>query len=339
MRGALLYGLFGLAYKFNIQGLPAIRYSFFGLTLALSLFAFLFITPNVLFAIDKNTTKSECYSLDGSIIADSDSAFIVGTGALQGKNYDKALACLTKAYEIGDSREKTIAAHNLGYYYTEDKVKDIDKAIRWYNIAIEISNDPAAIYGLAVVYEDKLKDYPKAIELYEKAYKVGNKTSDYDKASEAAYSLGLLYKQTLKDYPNALKWYKNSANTGNKNAAYALGLLYDDILKDYPNAIEWYEMAHKWKDDKAAYALGLLYDDILKDYLNALKWYGIAIKDYNNKHFGAMCRVGLLYLDGRGVKKDPTKARSLLQQAADGGSDRAKATLDQLDRLDLNQTK
>jgi TPR repeat protein len=90
-------------------------------------------------------------------------------------------------------------------------------------------------------------------------------------------------------------------------------------------------MGHK----NAAYTLGLLCD-IPKDYPDAPKWCQIAINEYNNKRFGAMCRVGLLYLDGRGVKKDPIKAQSLLQQAADGGSKIAKETLTS---LDLNKTK
>jgi TPR repeat protein len=303
----LSYGLFGLAYKFNIQGLPAIRYSFFGLTLALTLFTFLFITPNVLFAIDKNATKSECYSLDGSIIADSDSAFIVGTGSLQGKNYDKALACLTKAYEIGNNNEKANAAHNLGYYYTEDKVKNIQEAIRWYNIAIEINNNPDSIRGLGRIYKNDLKDYPKAIELYEQAYKLGYKTSDYDAVSGAAYSLGLLYKQTLKDYPNAIKWYEISHEQRNMHAAFALGLLYKDALKDYPKALEWFQ---------------------------------ISFDKY--EHYGSLYWLAIMYRDGLGVEKDLSKAillfRECVSESEGETKQYAKEALSQFERLDKKQS-
>jgi TPR repeat protein len=113
-----------------------------------------------------------------------------------------------------------------------------------------------------------------------------------------------------------------------------LGKLYDDILKDYKNAIKWYEIAYDKNDRRAAYALGVLYDDDLKDYKNALKWYEIAVdlyKKQNSAHNGAMARIGILYIEGKGVKKDLVKARSLLEQAATGGSEKAKQALTALD--------
>jgi TPR repeat protein len=45
--------------------------------------------------------------------------------------------------------------------------------------------------------------------------------------------------------------------------------------------------------------------------------------------------MGMLYLDGRGVKKDVVKARELLEKAAKGGVSEAKEALQS---LDLNQS-
>jgi TPR repeat protein len=120
-----------------------------------------------------------------------------------------------------------------------------------------------------------------------------------------------------RDYPNAIKWYEIAYNQGFIDAAYSLGLLYDDILRDYPKAIEWYEIAHDQKNTEASYALGIIYDTQLKDYKNALKWYEITIdlyKKQNRAHNGAMVRIAAMYSEGKGVKKDLAKARSLLEQ-------------------------
>ncbi|MDR2034979.1 MAG: sel1 repeat family protein, partial [Helicobacteraceae bacterium] len=165
-----------------------------------------------------------------------------------------------------------------------------------------------------------------------KAYEFGNKTA-------AAYKVGAVYGDFLKDPKNALKWFRIAYYEGVTHGAYGLGLTYKHDLKDYPKAIEWYEIAHKGGDKDSAYALGILYEDIYKDYPKALKWYEIACdlyKKQNGAHNGAMARIGILYLEGRGVEKDLVKARSFLEQAAKGGSDKAKEALAALDR---NQAK
>jgi TPR repeat protein len=269
----------------------------FNLALVLALFTFLFITPSVLFAADKNVG---CKSIEG--IAPSDPAVIynLGTIAVRQKDYDLALACLKLAYEVGDNEVKAAAANNLGYYYTEAEVKNVKEAIRWHNIAIEISNNVNSIYNLGIIYSDDLKDYPKAIEWYEKAYKLG--------LSDGAYSLGLLYDDDLKDYPKAIEWYEAAHKAGNKNAAHALGLLYKDALKDYQNAIKWFQISFdKHKRYGSLYWIGIMYKD------------GLGVKQ-------DLVKARLLL-----QKVFDNSVRTLKQEA--------KEALKQLDRLDQNQTK
>ncbi|MDR1911461.1 MAG: sel1 repeat family protein, partial [Helicobacteraceae bacterium] len=160
--------------------------SVLSLTLALSLF----ITPNVLFADDKNANKVVCARMDGSETNDPYFAYNLGMASMRSKNYDQALVCLKKAYEIGNDEVKSSAANSLGYYHRQDKVKNIQEAIKWYKIAIEIDNSVDSIYNLGIIYEEEFRDYPKAIEWYEKAHQQKDKS--------AAYAIGFIYKNTLK---------------------------------------------------------------------------------------------------------------------------------------------
>jgi TPR repeat protein len=88
----------------------------------------------------------------------------------------------------------------------------------------------------------------------------------------------------------------------------------------------------------AAFALGLLYDDILKDYKNAIKWYEFS----GEKHYGATAKMGIIYFEGKGVKQDLVKARSLFETTINGArpnSDAYKAAKQALASLDNNQSK
>jgi TPR repeat protein len=238
------------------------------------------------------------------------------------KDYKKAIKWYEKAHKLGDKD----AAYALGILY-EDKLKDYERAVKWYEKAHEIGNENAA-YALGLIYKKQLQDYENAKKWYEIAY---NKNDE-----QAAYALGLLYDDIYKDYPKAIEWYEIAYNKNKfKDAAYSLGLLYYEALKDYPKAIEWLEIAHNQKDKRAAFALGILYDETIKDYKNAFKWFEITYNDGKN-HYGALAKMGIAYAEGKGVKKDIAKARSLLQQAldkADIGSGASKLAKEALDAI------
>ncbi|MDR2033034.1 MAG: tetratricopeptide repeat protein [Helicobacteraceae bacterium] len=248
--------------------------------------------------------------------------------------YDSRLKSNTRAtwlYDQAVENNNTDAAFDLALFYRRT-LKDYPKAIEWFNKAYEQSNykDGGAAYSLGLVYERELKDYPKAIEWYEIAHTL--------KDDRAAFAVGLMYDDYIKDYPKAIEWYTIAYNKGFIDAAYSLGLLYKQKLQDYPKAIEWYTIAHNKGDKGAAYALGILYDDILKDYPKAIEWYEIASKKYN----GATARMGAIYLEGKGVKQDIIKARSLFEKTINEtrpNSEAYQAAKKALADLDANQSK
>ena len=185
------------------------------------------------------------------------------------KEYELSNEAAEKALTINPKNAR--GNHYRGNYYAINN--EYDKAIEYYNKAIEAdSKDDYPYIGLGIVYYD-LKEYDKAKECYKKAIEANPKD---------AYSyngLGNTY-YDLKEFNKAIEYYNKAIEIDPKDAySYnGLGNTYYD-LKEFNKAIEYYNKAIEI-DPKDAYpysGLGNTYYD-LKEFDKAIEYYNKAIE-------------------------------------------------------------
>jgi len=145
--------------------------------------------------------------------------------------------------------------HLKGYAAQIDE--NYDKAIEYYQKAIELKHDYAAAYcNMGNVYAIGKKDYDKANECCKKTIK-------YKPDSvEAYYNMGLNYADK-KDYNKAIENFNKAIKYKPDlvEAYYSMGKCYSD-KKDFDKAIEYYQKAIELKHDyaEAYYNMGLVYE-------------------------------------------------------------------------------
>jgi len=85
--------------------------------------------------------------------------------------------------------------------------------------------------------------------------------------------------------------------------------------------------SHEYGNPRASYWLGVYFEQN-KQYNDAVLWYKKASETKNNV---AEYRIGLMYLEGKGVAKDTEMAYKWFKLASDHGSNEAKAKVSQID--------
>jgi TPR repeat protein len=123
------------------------------------------------------------------------------------------------------------------------------------------------------------------------------------------------------NYIKALDAFYAMAKEGNPKAQYNVGLIYANgkgVNKDSYQAMEWYKKAAEQGNTAAQYNLAkLIAQRPDKDDLRAQKlvryWYEKAAEGGQKE---AMNNLALLYLKGKGVKKNEFKAFELFKKAA-----------------------
>jgi len=143
---------------------------------------------------------------------------LFGILLFQHKRYEEAITYIEKAVEIKPTAYFYI---NLGNIHSAKG--DMDKAINYYNEALELNPDEAEPwFGLGVCYKNK-NEYDKAIECYEKAISI--RPSFYS----AHINIGNIYK-LKNELDKAVEFYKKALlfNQNDSDAYNSLGLLYFD---------------------------------------------------------------------------------------------------------------
>ena len=127
--------------------------------------------------------------------------------------------------------------------------------------------------------------------------------------------------------------YEQAANAGYRLAQNNLAVLLQNGTKSIPadirKAIYWYEKAAE-TFAPSAFTLGRIYDVgnmVPQDLEKAAKYY---LKAANLGHPQAMFNVGVMYLNGEGVTKNPQQGINWLQKAAQNGEPNAIAVLQKL---------
>jgi TPR repeat protein len=138
-------------------------------------------------------------------------------------------------------------------------------------------------------------------------------------AREGTSLLALAYAEGAPGVPRnseeALKWFTRFAEHDYRTGGFVLGAIYAEgkygIKPNRDEAVRWLERAASDRNDKAPdYLARFLYAQ--KDYKRALPWVEKRAQKGDKEY---QYRLGLLYLNGLGVKRDYGKAEEVLRQA------------------------
>jgi TPR repeat protein len=206
------------------------------------------------------------------------------------KKWDNVpIESVRRAANAGD----TTAMVSLGHAYrVGDRVgRDSQEAIRWFRLALD-RGDPRGALSLGWIYgygEPSIRDEAAAVTYYLKAAEQGE--------IDAMYELYLCHwdgKGVAESRDDAFKWLTKAAESGSAVAQCQLGIRLErpsnyDVVpvifkpNNMPEAIRWYRKA------------------MAQDFA------------------GGYCRLGLCYLEGKGVVQDEERGVELIRKAADQG--------------------
>ena len=252
-------------------------------------------------------------------------AYRDGTGAPPDKVV--SLKWFRQAADKGD----TYAAAEIGAAYWDGApsyAKDPAAAVQWF---LKAAADPVEVYAarmLGFAYRDGVGVPPdKTMSL--KWFRQAADRGDAAGAAEvgAAYSDGT--PPYAKDAAQAVQWYiKAAADPAEINAARTLGVAYRDgvgVQADRAASLKWFRQAANRGDTYAAAEIGFAYWNGTPPYpvdnVAAVQWLLIAAASPTETQ--AQLDLGVAYRDGRGVERDPNKARYWFGQAALHGDNTA----------------
>lgn len=213
-------------------------------------------------------------------------------------------------FEKAASQNFEDAQQELGlcYYNGEGVNKNYKKAFRWFLSAYKNGNEEAQFH-LGICYskgEGVSKDPNESIRLLRKHADKGNCEAQYYLA-QSLYEVG--------SYQQFLSLIKKAADNGLAIAQFHLGLIYEKNEEDKNEALKYYTKAAEQSCTEALVALGTYYSRMHK--------YGLAanyfLKASSQNSMYAQCNLGLLYLYGYGVDKDPKKAFNYFKKAEEQG--------------------
>jgi len=148
----------------------------------------------------------------------------------------------------------------------------------------------------------------------------------------AQYRLGGIYKSdeiVHQDLFESLRWYRRAADQGYANAQFDLGKMYQEgvgVGVSVDDAIKWFKRAGEQEHIEAQFDLALIYES-REEYKEAAYWYSEAA--YHGRS-DAYCHLAQLYLDGKGVEKNPVESEILYKKAAKLGNEDAKKILNEM---------
>lgn len=230
-----------------------------------------------------------------------------------GRLFRRCFEGVRQLAEVGRCR----AQYAVGYLYTAGQGVDADAtlAARWTRKAAEQGNARAQwrMAGMFLEGEGVEQSAAMAVEWFRKAAEQGS--------AEAQFSLGRILAEgrgVPQDGVEAAKWFERAAEQGWQNALLRLGDLYcegNGVAKDLHKAIEIYEkgMAEGIYGSlgKCAYAYSQK-----GDYAEAVRCYRLGAQRGES---GCMNNMGVLYLSGQGVERDPKRALAWYDLATQHG--------------------
>ena len=257
--------------------------------------------------------KGLTYLLDGVHHNDPESLYMYArvreTGMYKVEPDKKAyIYYLKKAAALGQDD----ALLDLGYYYFEKN--DYDKALDCF---AECELDDARLYwSIAIICEAKKQDYKNALRYYQAAMEM-----DFPDAIERIAEAYLGDELGLeKDEKTALKLFKRAAKLSNAAAQYNLGMAYAcgyyGLTADKDKAIYWLKKSVKGENPMACLQMGLYYFYTVQTESAYKKAFELFTDAYNFGEDQAIINIGLCYLQGKGVERNPKEAVKCFKEAA-----------------------
>lgn len=233
------------------------------------------------------------------------------------KNIDKALYWYKKSALRGSS----FSQYSLGYIYFsgENVERNLEYAFQWYKNAAENGFAPAQ-YALSYLYKNG-EGCEKNIF---KAYYWLEESAEND-FEDSYYVLGQSYLEgnyVETDYRKAFFYLSKGANKGDKNCIESLGDMYYwgfEVEIDKEKAFELYNKSIELGNENLYYKVGKL----IEEEGNLKKSMEYFVKGHNAGDLRATQKLGIIYYNGDGVKKDVDKAIEYMNIAASNGEDHA----------------
>ena len=153
-----------------------------------------------------------------------------------------------------------------------------------------------------------------------------------DGNAEAQYKVGLSYFNGKdgfdQDYKKAFEWFSKAYEQSNRDSLFYMGYLYScglGVEKDIMIGFDYYFKAHKIRPSYMPTVTNIGYNfEQLGNFKKTRKWYCKAAKE---NHAHAQNNLGILYREGRGVKRNIRKAIVWFTKAAEQGHEKAKGNL------------
>ena len=251
------------------------------------------------------------------------------------KSYPNAIEWLEKAFKSGDVKAAVLLAE---IYSAADGYKDASKFTYYAEQAERLMDEQeksGSVFGpehesladLFYKFSDNKNVRQKAFDHYCRAFLSGQQS--------ALYVLGWMY--FINGYSNEFfvlspdeliqKIITSEKNSESSDLAYLLGLIFFNGYKVHENkttAESWYLKAVEKGSLSAACKLGYYYVNERQMYD---KGFSVLEKAYADGSTEATRLLGLCYKNGIGVKKNRSKAKALLKEAAEKGDEDAAAEL------------
>ncbi len=267
---------------------------------------------------------------------------------------------LSRAVELfRESADKgsEAAMNNLAKYYASEQMgNDMDEAIGWYRRAAEkgFASSQAA---LGMILKER-QQYNEAFKWLKKGAEQGN--------SDAEYTLGVMHGHGYGvecDEKKAFEWYKRAAEQGHARAQSDVAVCYangEGVEKDEQQMAYWYNLSAQQGDPVGLRGMALCYaygtgveqnSELALKYLDsaanagnvAQVYHDLGASFYNEGDFdnailcftkgaeGGFARsqyeLGLLYSNGKGVRRDMNLAKKWYEKAAVQGHISAQCNL------------
>lgn len=227
------------------------------------------------------------------------------------KDVDKALYWYKKSALKGNA----FSQYSLGYIYFAGDIlpRNLEYSFDWYKRAADGGFAPAQ-YALSYLYKNGQgceKNIFKAYFWLEEAAE-----NDFE---DAYYVLGQSYLEgnyVETDYKKAFFYLSKGADRGDESCLESLGDMYYWGLyvdEDKEKAYELYNKSIEKGNKKLYYKIGKLYEDEEK-IDEALEYF---LRGHNSGDIRATQKIGLMYYNGEGVRKDIKKSLEYIRLAAE----------------------
>jgi len=323
--------------------------------------------------VSKNTTRAEELLTVAAQKNHTEAQYELGNFYFFGYNGNKNIKQALKWYSTAAEERHAKAQFQLGKIYYSGSGANQDRKLgkKWLKLAYENGINEAREILSTPTSSEKTKS---KIVLRNSGKTNSNFSQEIRQAEkgnvDAQYTVGVRFLRgegVEKNPTKAVEWIRKAAEQDHAGAQYQLGIFYRDgvgVSASESEAVKWLRLASSWgvskaqhdldallrkhilasenafaanpelSDAESQFALGLMYVDgkgVDKDPTTAAQWF---LKAARQNHIEAQYRLGEMYQNGIGVKPDTSEAKLWLSKAAGKGLDKASDALQEILRAE-----